>query len=669
MNFDNTFGYGEDNCIDFRKLNGVVGLFGRNRAGKSSIPGTIMYGLYNTNDRGISSLLHVVNTRKPHASADITFTVDGKLYRLERQTVRHKVKNRAETTITHLNLYEVDSDDKIIRDLSGEQRRETEETLRNLIGNPEEFMMTSFAPQGNMNSFIQRGSTERKRILSNFLGLEIFDLLHARVKEEGAGIKSMLKRLQVKDWVTEIRSSKQKIKTLEEQTNVLKRSLTSEKEKYSELKSIAQKEHNDDFIDPDLIKSLERKIKTKMATLENTQTEILSYEEKIISLNTRLEKYELIKNQFPIESLKRRQNTLDSLKLNLSKIDSKLKAEKSILKSQQKSVKLLNEVPCGDKFPSCKFIKESHKNKILVEKQNQIVADLTENVLSLKANVLDLEKEGLHNKIERYTAMLKKEAEDKLKTVKFESTIAEKTRDMSLLEKETEKLQKNLLELKLRNKTEFNDELTQLEKKLSKISKIISEIEDKIVRTAEKIGHSRSNISQLQKDQIEYDKLQVEWKVYDFLIKATSWRGIPTYIMRKQIPVINKELSSILQDATGFTIEFEINERNMNVFLNYGDSRRPIECASGMEKMISSLAIRVALSNISNLNKPDMLIVDEGFGTLDPQNIEVVTSLLHRLKSFYKQIIIISHVEVIKDSVDDMIEITKRGVDSRVRYE
>ena len=94
-----------------------------------------------------------------------------------------------------------------------------------------------------------------------------------------------------------------------------------------------------------------------------------------------------------------------------------------------------------------------------------------------------------------------------------------------------------------------------------------------------------------------------------------------------------------------------------------------LQGASGMEKMISSLAIRVALSNISNLNKSDMLIVDEGFGTLDPQNIEVVTSLLHRLKSFYKQIIIISHVEVIKDSVDDMIEITKRGVDSRVRYE
>ena len=65
------------------------------------------------------------------------------------------------------------------------------------------------------------------------------------------------------------------------------------------------------------------------------------------------------------------------------------------------------------------------------------------------------------------------------------------------------------------------------------------------------------------------------------------------YIMLIKYVQYTVALASIL-------IEIEINERNMHVYLNYGDSRRPIECASGMEKMISSLAIRVALSNISN---------------------------------------------------------------------
>ena len=67
MNFDNTFGYGSHNTIDFGKLSGVVGLFGPNRCGKSSIPGTLMYSLYNSNDRGLTSNAHVVNYRKKEA--------------------------------------------------------------------------------------------------------------------------------------------------------------------------------------------------------------------------------------------------------------------------------------------------------------------------------------------------------------------------------------------------------------------------------------------------------------------------------------------------------------------------------------------------------------------------------------------------------------------------
>ena len=56
----------------------------------------------------------------------------------------------------------------------------------------------------------------------------------------------------------------------------------------------------------------------------------------------------------------------------------------------------------------------------------------------------------------------------------------------------------------------------------------------------------------------------------------------------------------------------EIDDSKTEMYINYGDSRRPIECGSGMEKMVSSLALRVALTNISSLSKSDMLIIDEG---------------------------------------------------------
>ena len=81
---------------------------------------------------------------------------------------------------------------------------------------------------------------------------------------------------------------------------------------------------------------------------------------------------------------------------------------------------------------------------------------------------------------------------------------------------------------------------------------------------------------------------------------------------------------------------------------------------------MASLAIRVALINVSTLPKTSMLIIDEGFGALDETNLESCGKLLTSFKKWFKNIIIISHIDAIKDIVDNSIEIVKEGVDSHV---
>ena len=103
-----------------------------------------MYSLFNSNDRGLTSIMHVINNRSQECNADVVFTVNGKPYRLERQSVRYR-NPRGEGAMSYLNLFEIDNDENIVRDLSGEQRKDTEKSLRELIGSPDEFMMTSFA--------------------------------------------------------------------------------------------------------------------------------------------------------------------------------------------------------------------------------------------------------------------------------------------------------------------------------------------------------------------------------------------------------------------------------------------------------------------------------------------------------------------------------------------
>ncbi len=106
----------------------------------------------------------------------------------------------------------------------------------------------------------------------------------------------------------------------------------------------------------------------------------------------------------------------------------------------------------------------------------------------------------------------------------------------------------------------------------------------------------------------------------------------------------------------------------MEIYIDYGDSKRIIEVGSGMEKMIASVAIRVALINVSSLPKTDMFILDEAFGPLDPSNVESCNRLLTSLKRYFKTIIVITHVEGVKDVADHIIEVTKVEKDAKVVY-
>ena len=167
---------------------------------------------------------------------------------------------------------------------------------------------------------------------------------------------------------------------------------------------------------------------------------------------------------------------------------------------------------------------------------------------------------------------------------------------------------------------------------------------------------------------LKYSDLIKNWRAYDFFTTAVSNRGIPMAIISDRLHIINAEISKILQGVVGFTVELDAPEgsNSMDIYINYGDSRRIIECASGLEKLMASLAIRVALINISSLPKTNMLIIDEGFGALDDMNVEACSRLLSSLKKWFKNIMIISHVDAVKDVADNTLEISKLGKDSFV---
>ncbi len=119
-----------------------------------------------------------------------------------------------------------------------------------------------------------------------------------------------------------------------------------------------------------------------------------------------------------------------------------------------------------------------------------------------------------------------------------------------------------------------------------------------------------------------------------------------------------KELAPryLLQRVPGAELDLQMIDQDM------GDEVRSIDSLSGGETFLVSLALALGLGSISNLQtKINTLFIDEGFGTLDPDTLEVALSCLDSLQASGRQIGIISHVQGLVERVGTRIQITALG--------
>jgi DNA repair exonuclease SbcCD ATPase subunit len=166
----------------------------------------------------------------------------------------------------------------------------------------------------------------------------------------------------------------------------------------------------------------------------------------------------------------------------------------------------------------------------------------------------------------------------------------------------------------------------------------------------------------------EAEELENIYEAYSYYMEAVGRDGIPYELISKAIPNIEAEINEILSQIVGFTVCLEVDGKNINGKLVYDFERIwPLENSSGMERFITSLAIRVALMNASNLPKSNFLIVDEGFGTLDVEHLHSMQTLFNILKSHFDFILIVSHLDTARDMVDNLIDIKKEDGYSQIR--
>ena len=670
MSFDNTFSYGRENFIDFDKLNGVVGLFGNNRAGKSSIPGTLMYCLYNTTDRGSMKNINIVNTRKGSCKATVNFTIGTEKYEVSRSTEKKTSKKGVTGSLTNLYLNKLNGE--FLDDKTEEQRRETEKVLRKIIGTSEDFLYTSFSSQGENNIFIKEKNTARKQIISKFLNLQVYDELYKSSRENHIVLKNKLKSITEIDWNKIIVESDKKIISNKKEIQDLSESIIKLREDEVnirlELKEIesSQKSHPSGY-NLESANSHFNTLSSKKLKLDKEKNSLI--EKKNNSIRN-LEKIKEFKSQFPLDQLKQEKQRLDSLTKRISEFNVINADYSRRKKSIDSDLKILQEVPCGDKFKSCKFIKKAHESSSDKKEVDETLIKVKAEIMELRGAINNLTSKNIENNLEKYNAVINKEYKLQLDIDSYDTKISVLNQKIDSCEEELQKLKNLILELK----DFFSDDLCikeeKVKRRLSEVSDLIYEKEKSINNFNREIFMLEKKIEDSNREKEEYNSVVTEWKIHDLFSSAVSKKGIPTMLIKTYLPKINDEISKILSSVVNFKVYLkeEEDKNNLDIFIDYGDSVRIIECASGMEKMMASIAIRVALSKISQLPRSDLFIVDEGFGALDESNVEACGRLLHSLKSSFKTILVISHVDTIKDIVDKNLEINIKGNDSHVCF-
>ena len=164
-------------------------------------------------------------------------------------------------------------------------------------------------------------------------------------------------------------------------------------------------------------------------------------------------------------------------------------------------------------------------------------------------------------------------------------------------------------------------------------------------------------------------ELETQFKAYDFYLKAVNRNGVPYNLISEALPKVQAEVNSILSQIVEFEILFETDGKSINTYIVYDDENFwPLEMTSGMEKFISSLAIRTALVNVSSLPRPNFIAIDEGWGTLDSDNLNSLYMLFDYMKTQFDFMLTISHIDALRDIVDKVIEIKKENGFSNIRF-
>ena len=422
------------------------------------------------------------------------------------------------------------------------------------------------------------------------------------------------------------------------------------------------------------LSQLEDELKAENIKLTDISKVIKTSEDKIKGLNREIEELsELFKNEDEIK-----QNHLEA-KNKIEQFEKNVKIELDVFADYYE--KIQSQVEDFDN--TCNAL-QNNGNELLVRKTKLETEQKNnkENLLEVSKRIENIVDSFTNSKLNKYYVTLEMAEEDieKLNNLEdYESQINKFEDTKKIIVNSIEKLEEELKELNQ----------PDLEEEQQKLQDIESQVNDFIEKVAILNTRLENNKKLYDKIHSEYINLLESSKEIREIIafsdvvsgKTENRKSLETYVQGYYLDLIlvagTKRLLQMTNDRYRFIrrdekskggglqgLEIEIHD----IYLN---STRIISSLSGGELFLASLALALGLAEViqneSGGISLETIFIDEGFGSLDAETLDIALTTLIDLQSYGRNIGIISHVSELKERIRPKVEVYSKDNYAKIK--
>lgn len=552
------------------------------------------------------------------------------------------------------------------------------------------FVNSSYLRQGHADEFTVKTPAERKEILSDILGLELFEILLEKTKNKKGNLETEAEKIKnFLGQVSEIISGKEEVKK-----NLISLEI-EKKEKQKVIENLKLKsEQLEEF--KRAAEVLDEKLRTERKNFEDIKLEIKNIE---LENKENLEKIErvkiLLKNQKTIlenfQKLQRLRKENEQYLLKFEKL-SKLKEEWAVLYFQKEKVnfdvqKILKITVC----PTCKRpLSELEAKKVIEHLKEEFEKKFAPKMNNLKKQIAQIGySENLHQKVKSEISKLQYFENEKNKLDLAENDLKHLSFNLVKNKKEIGELYQKISRVKT-NGLKLKKEREKLGGRISQFRKVSEDLENFQVEhnlLSQKLGGFSQKLKQIEefeekkkKEEAKLSEILGKIGILDELSFSFSKNGVPAMIISETLPAVEEESNRLLSEISEgkMSLRFETLRQKktseqqietLDIIISDNLGERPYELFSGGEAFRINFAIRVAISKLLSRRagaKLEFLVVDEGFGALDTAGREDIISAINSVRDEFKKILVITHIEDFKSAFENQILVSKDEKGSRI---